>query len=54
MVESGVERFVEIGPGSVLCGLSRRNARGTVCSSAGTPGGIQKLLSSLPAAGGDA
>lgn len=54
MVNSGVERFVEIGPGSVLCGLNRRNARGMACSSAGTPGGIRKVLSSLPAAGGDA
>ena len=47
MVEMGVERFVEIGPGSVLCGLNRRNARGRKCSSAGTQDGIQKLLAEL-------
>jgi len=37
MVEGGVDRFVELGPGSVLCGLNRRNARGVSCTSIGTP-----------------
>ena len=44
MVESGVERFVEIGPGSVLCGLSRRNVRGTPAISVGTASGVRKLF----------
>jgi [acyl-carrier-protein] S-malonyltransferase len=37
MVDRGVDRFVELGPGSVLCGLNRRNAKGLGCVSLGEP-----------------
>lgn len=37
MVEAGVDRFVELGPGNVLCGLNRRNAKGLACASLGEP-----------------
>ena len=37
MVEEGVERFFELGSGSVLCGLNKRNAKGLPCSSLGGP-----------------
>ncbi len=37
MVASGVEEFIELGPGSVLRGLNRRNAKGISCSSLGEP-----------------
>jgi len=37
MVEAGVERFYELGAGSVLCGLNKRNARGLPCSSLSQP-----------------
>ncbi|MCG6957059.1 MAG: ACP S-malonyltransferase [Gemmatimonadetes bacterium] len=35
MVEAGVDRFLELGPGTVLCGLNKRNARGVRCTSLG-------------------
>lgn len=43
MVELGAERFIELGPGSVLCGLNRRNARGFPCMSMGTPSDFDLL-----------
>lgn len=43
MVERGVERFFELGPGSVLCGLNRRNARGLSCTSLGAPSDFDGL-----------
>ncbi len=53
MVESGVERFVEIGPGSVLCGLSRRNVRGVPAACVGTAGGVRKMFpETVPAGSG--
>lgn len=46
MVEAGVDRFAEIGPGRVLAGLNRRNARGLPCLSLGTPEDIDALEAS--------
>jgi [acyl-carrier-protein] S-malonyltransferase len=43
MVDEGVDRFVEVGPGSVLCGLNKRNAKDAPCLSVGDPGAIDKL-----------
>jgi [acyl-carrier-protein] S-malonyltransferase len=37
MVDAGADRFLELGPGKVLCGLNRRNAKGIECSSIGRP-----------------
>ncbi len=37
MADSGVDRFLEIGPGSVLRGLNRRIARHIPCTSLGEP-----------------
>ena len=45
MVGLGADRFVELGPGSVLCGLNRRNARGLPCVSLGTPADLDTLES---------
>lgn len=52
MVEGGATGFLELGAGSVLCGLNRRNARGMPCSSVGTPGEVESFLESLE--GGEA
>lgn len=43
MTDDGVDRFVEVGPGSVLRGLNRRNARGADSRSIGTVDDIQAL-----------
>jgi [acyl-carrier-protein] S-malonyltransferase len=43
MVGLGVEQFFELGPGSVLCGLNKRNARGIPCKSLGSPADLEDL-----------
>lgn len=39
----GASRFAELGPGKVLTGLNRRNARGMPTLALGTPGSIDSL-----------
>ncbi|HYN22367.1 MAG TPA: ACP S-malonyltransferase [Thermoanaerobaculia bacterium] len=41
---AGVEMFLEIGPGTVLTGLNRRIATGTVCASLSEPQQLEKLF----------
>ena len=41
MAESGVDRFLEIGPGSVLRGLNRRIAKPIACASLGEPDDLE-------------
>jgi [acyl-carrier-protein] S-malonyltransferase len=41
MAESGVDRFLEIGPGSVLRGLSRRIVKPMPCASLGEPDDLE-------------
>ncbi len=43
MIDAGVDRFLELGSGSVLRGLNRRNARGVPCSSIGTADEVRNL-----------
>jgi [acyl-carrier-protein] S-malonyltransferase len=44
MLDAGVDRFLELGTGSVLCGLNRRNAPDATCAAVGTPADLEKLL----------
>jgi [acyl-carrier-protein] S-malonyltransferase len=44
MVEEGANRFVELGPGNVLTGLNRRNAREVESVSIGEPDRIAAYL----------
>ena len=44
MVDAGTDRFLELGPGSVLRGLNRRNAKGVPCSSIGEPEDLESLV----------
>ena len=37
MVQQGITKFLEVGPGVILRGLNRRITRDTMCKSAGTP-----------------
>ena len=37
MIRAGASRFLELGPGNVLCGLNKRNARGIPCSPVAEP-----------------
>lgn len=45
MVELGVDRFVEVGPGNVLGGLIRRISKATPTQSLATPEGIDAAVS---------
>jgi [acyl-carrier-protein] S-malonyltransferase len=43
MVSGGATGFVELGAGSVLCGLNKRNAKGVPCSAIAGPAELEKL-----------
>lgn len=43
MVEKGVDRFLELGPGKVLAGLNKRNAKGLPSISVGEPDDLESL-----------
>jgi [acyl-carrier-protein] S-malonyltransferase len=44
VADFGVEVFLEVGPGTVLCGLNRRIAQGTMSASLADPEQVRKLL----------
>jgi [acyl-carrier-protein] S-malonyltransferase len=47
LIAQGVERFVEVGPGKVLCGLMRQIDRSKGCSNVGEETSLQKTLEQL-------
>src|SRR5262249_1058332 len=47
LIAQGVETFVEIGPGKVLCGLTRQIDRSKVCLNVEDEASLQKTVNSL-------
>jgi [acyl-carrier-protein] S-malonyltransferase len=49
LMSRGVERFIEVGPGKVLCGLMRQIDRSKACANVGDEASLQKTLGQLAA-----
>jgi [acyl-carrier-protein] S-malonyltransferase len=49
LIENGVQTFVEIGPGKVLCGLMRQIDRSKTCLNVGDDASLQKTLEAFGA-----
>jgi [acyl-carrier-protein] S-malonyltransferase len=47
LIAQGVQNFVEVGPGKVLCGLMRQIDRSKTCTSVGDETSLQKTLEQL-------
>jgi [acyl-carrier-protein] S-malonyltransferase len=47
LIENGVQTFVEIGPGKVLCGLMRQIDRSKACLNVGDEASLHKTLEAL-------
>ena len=47
LIAKGVERFVEVGPGKVLCGLMRQIDRSKPCGNVQDEASLQKALEQL-------
>src|SRR5579883_950993 len=52
LIAQDVERFVEVGPGKVLCGLMRQIDRSKACANVGDEASLQKALEGLALAHG--
>lgn len=44
LIQKGVQHFIEVGPGKVLCGLMRQIDRGATCGNVEDEGSLQKTL----------
>ncbi len=47
LASQGVDRFIEVGPGSVLCGLIRNILPGAKCASFGEAGDLERVRSAI-------
>lgn len=47
LISSGVQTFIEVGPGRVLCGLMRQIDRSKTCVNVGDEASLQKVLKTL-------
>ena len=47
LIAQGVQTFVEVGPGKVLCGLMRQIDRGPKCTNVGDDASLQKALETI-------
>ena len=47
MLDDGIDTFIEVGTGSVLCGLIRRIDRSAACHPAGTVESVEKVIAEL-------
>jgi [acyl-carrier-protein] S-malonyltransferase len=47
MLGDGIDTFIEVGTGSVLCGLIRRIDRNAACHPAGTAESVEKVIAEL-------
>lgn len=47
LIAKGIQTFVEVGPGKVLCGLMRQIDRSKTCSNVGEEASLQKTLEQL-------
>jgi [acyl-carrier-protein] S-malonyltransferase len=51
LIAKGVQRYVEIGPGKVLCGLMRQIDRSQLCLNVGDEASLRKTVEALTAGG---
>jgi [acyl-carrier-protein] S-malonyltransferase len=47
LIAQGVETFIEVGPGKVLCGLMRQIDRSKICLNVGDDASLAKTLDAL-------
>jgi [acyl-carrier-protein] S-malonyltransferase len=48
LIAQGVQTFVEVGPGKVLCGLMRQIDRSQKCLNVADDASLQKTLEEIP------
>jgi [acyl-carrier-protein] S-malonyltransferase len=52
LIAEGIDTFIEVGPGKVLCGLMRQIDRSKTCMNVGDDASLTKTLETLGVAAG--